>query len=265
MSSGIQYFVIDAFAEQPFEGNPAAVCLLDKPADARWMQLVAREMNLSETAFVSPRSGGFDLRWFTPTVEVELCGHATLASAHALWTRSEPVETSEVIFFTKSGELRATREAPVIALDFPAKPAALSPAPEGLVAALGCNPIWIGKSAFDYLCELESEAAVRALAPNLAALARVDARGVIVTARGSGRFDFISRFFAPRSGVDEDPVTGSAHCTLAPFWAARLNKREMLAWQASKRGGSVGVRLREARVELRGRAWTIAEGRLRAI
>ena len=265
-TSGIQYFVIDAFAERPFEGNPAAVCLLAEPADATWMKLVAREMNLSETAFLSPRadaSGRFDLRWFTPTVEVDLCGHATLASAHALWTKDAPSTDDVLTLFTRSGELCARRDGAWIQLDFPSNTAAPADPPDGLARALGRTPLWIGRSRFDYLCELESEADVRALEPDMAALARVEARGVIVTARGSGRFDFVSRFFAPASGVPEDPVTGSAHCTLGPFWSERLHKHELIAWQASKRGGLVKLSVRGERTLLQGQAWTIAEGRLR--
>ncbi len=254
------YFVIDAFAEQPFEGNPAAVCVLSEAADPIWMQLVAREMNMSETAFVSPRESGFDLRWFTPTVEVDLCGHATLASAHALWTMVKPCTDGELTFFTRSGELRARRAGEWITLDFPSTPASPCAAPDGLTRALGCTPRWIGKSRFDFLCELDSESSLRALEPDMAALARIEARGVIVTARGSGRFDFVSRFFGPASGVPEDPVTGSAHCTLGPFWAERLHKQDLLAWQASKRGGLVKVSVRGERTLLGGRAFKVAQG-----
>ena len=223
------YFVIDAFAEQPFQGNPAAVCLLDEPADEKWMQLVAREMNLSETAFVSPRKSGFDLRWFTPAVEVDLCGHATLASAHALWNQRSPIRDESLSFHTRSGELRARRDGEWIQLDFPTNPAVQTSAPDGFAQALGCTPHWVGKSRFDYLCLVESEAIVRALTPDFRALVRLGTRGVIVTARGSGRFDFVSRFFAPGAGIDEDPVTGSAHCTLGTFWSERLRKDDMLA------------------------------------
>ncbi len=256
------YFLIDAFAERPFEGNPAAVCLLGEPADEKWMQLVAREMNLSETAFVSPRKSGFDLRWFTPAVEVDLCGHATLATAHALWTKQSPIRDEVLSFHTRSGELRARREGDWVQLDFPSNPAAGVSAPDGLGAALGCTPQWIGKSRFDYLCLVDSEEIVRALTPDFPALVRLGTRGVIVTARGTGRFDFVSRFFAPGAGIDEDPVTGSAHCSLGPFWSERLHKHDLLAWQASKRGGLVKVGVRGERTLLGGRAFTIAEGTL---
>ena len=263
-SSNVPYFVIDAFAQRPFEGNPAAVCLLSAPADAKWMQLVAREMNLSETAFVSPRGAGFDLRWFTPTVEVDLCGHATLASAHALWNHGVSGASATLKFFTRSGELNARRDGDWIALDFPSTPAMEVEPPVELARGLGLIPSWVGQSRFDYLCELESEAEVRALAPDMALFAKIETRGVIVTARSSGDFDFVSRFFAPNAGVPEDPVTGSAHCTLGPYWAERLGKTDLVAWQASQRGGLVKVSVRGERVLLSGRAITIAEGRLRA-
>ncbi len=263
-SSNIPYFVIDAFAERPFEGNPAAVCLLSERADPKWMQLVAREMNLSETAFVSPRGAGFELRWFTPTVEVDLCGHATLASAHVLWNHGASVASASLKFFTRSGELSARRDGEWIVLDFPTEPATQAAAPDELVRGLGLIPSWVGKSRFDYLCELEDEVEVRSLSPDMAILARVETRGVIVTARSTGGFDFVSRFFAPGSGVPEDPVTGSAHCTLGPYWAERLKKTELVAWQASPRGGLVKVSVGGARTLLGGRAFTIAEGRLRA-
>ena len=263
-ASNIPYFVIDAFAERAFEGNPAAVCLLSERADPKWMQLVAREMNLSETAFVAPRGAGFELRWFTPTVEVELCGHATLASAHALWSHGVAGEHATVKFFTRSGELSARRDGDWIVLDFPSEPAVQAAAPEELSRGLMCTPLWVGRSRFDYLCELESEAQVRSLVPGMATLSRLETRGVIVTARSTGRFDFVSRFFAPSCGVPEDPVTGSAHCTLGPFWAERLQKTELVGWQASTRGGLVKVSVRGARTLLVGRAFTIAEGRLRA-
>jgi PhzF family phenazine biosynthesis protein len=227
------------------------------------MQLVVREMNLSETAFVSARATGFDLRWFTPTTEVDLCGHATLAAAHALWAKVVIDPHTTARFFTRSGELTAKRAGEGIALDFPTEAAAEVQAPDALVRALGVPILWVGASRFDYLCELESEAAVRGLVPDLPLLATVQARGVIVTARGSGRYDFVSRFFAPAAGVPEDPVTGSAHCTLGPHWAARLGRQELVGWQASTRGGLVGVTVRGARTQLVGRAFTIAEGRLR--
>jgi predicted PhzF superfamily epimerase YddE/YHI9 len=261
----VQLHQVDAFAERAFEGNPAAVCLLDAQREERWMQLVAREMNLSETAFLSPRGSaerGFDLRWFTPTVEVELCGHATLASAHVLWETGRLAQDATAHFHTRSGPLTAARRGEWIELDFPAKPVVESSPAPGLLESLGVRARFVGRSQFDYLVEFEDEALVRALRPNLSALREVEARGVIVTSRSSGDFDFVSRFFAPRSGVDEDPVTGSAHCSLGPYWRERLGKDDFLAHQASARGGRIRVGVRGARVLLAGKAVTVLRGEL---
>lgn len=260
---------VDAFAERPFTGNPAAVCVLDAPAEEGWMRDVAREMNLSETAFLHPRAGGgagdYDLRWFTPETEVQLCGHATLASAHVLWEDAHLPPGAEARFHTRGGLLLCRRgEGGWITMDFPAKPARPGEAPPGLAEALGAEPLSVGWSQYDCLVELESEAAVRALLPDLSRLRAVEARGVIVTARadeGTER-DFVSRFFAPRVGVDEDPVTGSAHCVLAPFWAGRLGRAELVGFQASRRGGTVRVHARGERVGLSGRAVTVMRGEL---
>src|SRR6266550_4255357 len=232
---GLRIVQVDAFASRPFSGNPAAVCILPGPRDERWMQDVAREMNLAETAFLHQENGGYRLRWFTPAVEVALCGHATLASAHVLW---------------EEGHLPATPPAPAAA-------------PPGLAAALRVGTRWIGRSKFDYLVEVDSEEAVRGLKPDLAALERVDARGIIVTSRAATPdFDFVSRFFAPQSGVPEDPVTGSAHCALAPYWSERLHRAELTGYQASPRGGVVRVRLAGDRVMLGGQAVTVLRGEL---
>lgn len=249
---------VDAFTDTAFSGNPAAVCVLPEPRSERWMQRVAAEMNLSETAFLGRRAdGAFDLRWFTPAVEVDLCGHATLASAHALWERGECDPAAPISFHTRSGALGARRRGTWIELDFPAVPAAPMDPPQGLVEALGAAPRYVGRSRFDYLVELESEAAVGGLRPNLRALGDLDARGVIVTAAaGAPGFDFVSRFFAPAAGVDEDPVTGSAHCCLGPYWQGRLGRAAFRARQLSARGGVVGVEVDGARVRLRGQAVT---------
>ena len=256
-------FYVDAFTATPFAGNPAAVCLLERAADERWMQDVAREMNLSETAFVHPVADGLGLRWFTPAVEVDLCGHATLASAHVLWGEGHLAPGAAARFHTKSGLLTARRSGDWIDLDFPATPATPAASPAGLAEALGVAPCAVGKSRFDYLVEVESESLVRGLAPDFAALARVEARGVIVTSRAEGgEYDFVSRFFAPRSGVPEDPATGSSHCALAPWWSAKLGKAEMVAFQASARGGVVRVRLAGDRVRLGGQAVTVLRGEL---
>jgi predicted PhzF superfamily epimerase YddE/YHI9 len=261
---GVPIVQVDAFANRPFGGNPAAVCILGEPRDDAWMQNVAREMNLAETAFLHPENDGYRLRWFTPASEVALCGHATLASAHVLWEDHHLPAGRQARFHTQSGLLTADRRGDWIDLDFPATPPAQSPAPPGLAAALRVGSRWVGRSKFDYLVELDSEDAVRELKPDLVALERVDARGVIVTSRATtAGFDFVSRFFAPRVGVPEDPVTGSAHCTLAPFWSERLARTEMTAFQASPRGGVVRVRLGGGdRVILGGQAVTVLRGEL---
>jgi PhzF family phenazine biosynthesis protein len=254
---------VDAFADRPYAGNPAAVCIMDGPRDEEWMRNVAAEMNLSETAFLHPAEDGWNLRWFTPAVEVALCGHATLASAHVLWQDEHLPFDAEARFHTQSGLLTAHLEGDWISMDFPAKPEQEAPAPEGLERALGVHPLYVGRSQFDWLVEVESEDVVRALTPDLGLLATVEARGVIVTAQGKGvEHDFVSRFFAPRAGVAEDPVTGSAHCVLAPFWARRLGRDELTGYQASRRGGVVRVRAAGDRVVLGGQAVTVMRGEL---
>lgn len=262
----LDLFQVDAFTARPFAGNPAAVCLLDGPRDPQWMQDVAREMNLSETAFLHPVGDGFALRWFTPAIEVELCGHATLASAHTLWETGVLAPDHQARFHTLSGLLTADRKGEWIELDFPARLVEKVEPPEGLAEALGAgakDPAFVGRSKYDYLLELSTEEAVRGLDPDHRRLATLPVRGVIVTARSSGEpFDFVSRFFAPGSGVDEDPVTGSAHCSLGPYWRGRLGRDEMLAHQASARGGDVRVRIEGDRVKLGGQAVTVLRGRL---
>lgn len=254
---------VDAFAERPFTGNPAAVCVMPGPRDEAWMQSVAMEMNLSETAFLHPEDDGWRLRWFTPAVEVALCGHATLASAHVLWEHAVLQPDDEARFHTKSGLLTCRRDGDLVWMDFPAKPESQSEPIAGLAEALGVTPVYVGRSQFDVLVEVASEADVRALQPDMGALRRVQARGVIVTARGEdGAYDFVSRFFAPAVGVDEDPVTGSAHCVLAPYWAAQLGRGELTGYQASRRGGTVRVRSIGERVHLGGRAVTVLRGEL---
>jgi PhzF family phenazine biosynthesis protein len=255
---------IDAFTDQPFRGNPAAVCLLDRERDAVWMQSVGSEMNLSETAFLLPRADGWSLRWFTPTIEVALCGHATLASAHALWEEKLLAANETARFHTKSGLLTAKKSGDWIDLDFPATREEKSDVPPGLLDSLGISkPRYVGRDKFDYLVEVDSEDEVRRLKPNHSALRQIPVRGVIVTSRASnGTYDFVSRYFAPGSGIDEDPVTGSAHCRLAPFWSERLGKKEFVAYQASPRGGMLRVRLDGDRVKLGGRAVTVLRGEL---
>jgi PhzF family phenazine biosynthesis protein len=254
---------VDAFTNRPFAGNPAAVCLLPAPRKAEWMQRVAREMNLPETAFLCRERDAFRLRWFTPAVEVDLCGHATLASAHVLWQEGhlQPNETAR--FQTRSGLLTAECRGDWIELDFPATPAEPCPAPDELVTALGTPLQFVGRNRFDYLALVESEERLRRLRPDFALLAKLAVRGFIVTARSAvPEFDFVSRFFAPASGVPEDPVTGSSHCCLGPFWGERLGKRELRAYQASERGGVIGIGLAGERVKLRGQAVTVLRGEL---
>lgn len=260
---GLRITQVDAFTNTPFAGNPAAVCLLPAPRDESWMQSVAREMNLSETAFLVKRDDGFALRWFTPAVEVALCGHATLASAHVLWEEGHLPPAHQAWFHTKSGLLTGDRAGEWIELDFPAKREEPAAAPPGLAEALGVTPKYVGKNQFDYLVEVDREDSVRRLAPNHAALATLPVRGVIVTSRASSPgYDFVSRFFAPGAGVPEDPVTGSAHCALGPFWQARLGKNDLVAYQASPRGGVVRVRVAGDRVKLGGQAVTVLRGEL---
>jgi PhzF family phenazine biosynthesis protein len=258
----IPLFHVDAFTDRPFAGNPAAVCLLPAWKPDQWLQAVGREMNLSETAFLVKKGDGFDLRWFTPKVEVDLCGHATLAPAHILWQQGHATG-DEIRFSTRSGILKAIRRGDDIELDFPLKPEAPAEAPPGLLQALCVSAGYVGKNQFDYLVEVQSEAALRGIAPDFKRLATVPVRGVIVTTRSADpRFDFVSRFFAPASGIDEDPVTGSAHCCLADFWKKRLNKSEFVAFQASARGGVVKVRVMKDRAFLGGKAVTVAKGEL---
>ncbi len=257
---------VDAFTAKPFGGNPAAVCIMTQPAEEKWMQNVAAEMNLAETAFLFRQDDGFNLRWFTPAVEVDLCGHATLASSHVLWEAGHLAETETARFYTKSGLLTATRQADGwIEMNFPALSANETIPPEGLLEALNAaNTVrFVGLSRHDYLVELEDESAVLALKPDITALKKVETRGVIVTSRASrAGFDCVSRFFAPAAGIDEDPVTGSAHCVLATYWCGKLGKASLQAYQASARGGVLGLRLEGDRVMLKGQAVTVLRGEL---
>jgi predicted PhzF superfamily epimerase YddE/YHI9 len=264
----MKIYQVDAFTGRRFAGNPAGVCLLDRPGDETWMRQVAREMNLSETAFLHREEEVYRLRWFTPTVEVDLCGHATLASAHILWETATlpPEETAR--FVTRSGELAARRRGDWIELDFPSEPPTATSPPAGLTASLGVEPLWIGRNRLDWLVEIGAEGDLRRLDPDFRALRAVPLggqveRGVIVTTRAtSPGFDFISRYFAPAAGIDEDPVTGSTHCCLGPFWGERLAKNDLVAYQASARGGTVKIRLGEERVFLSGQAVTVLRGEL---
>jgi PhzF family phenazine biosynthesis protein len=257
--------IVDAFTDKPFSGNPAAVCLLDSPADETWMTLVAREMNLSETAFLHPIEGGWSLRWFTPKVEVKLCGHATLASAFTLWETGVVDAVETLRFHTLSGWLTCRRVDEWIEMDFPAKVCEPCPAPVGLADALGCELVTCGLNGMDCLVEVADEKTLRALQPDFTALAKLPVRGVIATCSSEAKeFDFISRFFAPAAGVNEDPVTGSAHCALGPYWQAKLGLSDFTAYQASERGGIVKVGMRGERVLLRGQAVMMSKVKLRA-
>jgi PhzF family phenazine biosynthesis protein len=260
---GLEIYQVDAFTGQPFKGNPAGVCILAAPRESAWMQNVAREMNLSETAFLHVEADAFSLRWFTPAVEVELCGHATLASAHILFETGRLAPEATARFRTLSGMLAAARRGAEIELDFPATLPEPAVAPEGLAEALGVAPRHVARSRFDYLVEVGSEDDVRRMQPDFRILKTLPVRGVIVTSRASsGDCDFVSRFFAPGAGIDEDPVTGSAHCCLGPFWSRRLGKTDLVAFQASERGGLLRVRVAGERVRLAGRAVTVIRGEL---
>jgi PhzF family phenazine biosynthesis protein len=260
----IPIYVVDAFTNERFSGNPAAVCLLSAPMPEEWMQKVAAEMNLSETAFLSPHKNGYLLRWFTPNAEVDLCGHATLASAHILWELGKVDPDEMISFYTKSGILTTRKDGEWIQMDFPSEPPApIAAYPDELVEALGVEPLFVGRNRFDYLIEIESEQQLRELQPNFTLLQQVKTRGVIVTGRSSTeKFDFFSRCFFPAIGVPEDPVTGSAHCCLGPYWETKLGKSLLIAYQASKRGGVVKVKVNHDRVGLSGQAVAVWKGEL---
>ena len=261
----VPLFHVDAFTDRPFSGNPAAVCLLPSWKEDHWLQTVGREMNLSETAFLVQNADGFDLRWFTPKAEVDLCGHATLASAHVLWQQGIANSTEAIRFSTKSGILKAVRMGDAIELDFPLEPDEPADPPANLLPGLGVSARYVGKNRIDYIVEVESEQVLRQVAPDFKLLGTVPCRGVIVASRSADpKFDFASRAFFPRLGVDEDPVCGSAHCCLGAFWRKRLGKSEFLAYQASARGGVVKVRLEGDRVRMSGQAVTVLRGELLA-
>lgn len=256
---------VDSFTTDAFRGNPAAVCLPREEVSVAWMQAVAAEMNLSETAFVRRRAeGDFSIRWFTPTVEVPLCGHATLAAAHVLWEEQLASLEEPIILHAQSGLLTARREDTWICLDFPTLPVEPCAIPDRLPEALGCRPLSVHRNRFGtHLVELDSEKTVQDLDPDIARLAREPFSVCIVTAASdSVEYDFVSRFFGPGLGIDEDPVTGSAHCSLGPFWAERLGKAELMAHQLSKRGGIVRVRVRDDRMDILGQAVTVLRGEI---
>ncbi len=256
---------IDAFTDEPFKGNPAAVLLLTEDKPTEWMQLVAAEMNLSETAFVRPIEDGYSLRWFTPVAEVDLCGHATLASAHALWEGGQVDRHDPIVFQTLSGSLSATQNEGWIELNFPSEPESECELPDALRDGVGVPIQYCGKNRLDYIVEVESELAVRNLQPVWSEFEKIKTRGIIVTSRAdTSDYDFISRAFFPSLGIQEDPVTGSAHCGLAPYWAKKLGKKDFYAFQASPRGGNLKVSLQDDRVILAGQAVNVLEGTIKA-
>jgi PhzF family phenazine biosynthesis protein len=268
--------VVDAFTADPYRGNPAGICILPTPVSDEWMQSIAIEMNHAETAFLVKTTDGYDLRWFTPGGEVDLCGHATLASAHYLWETGALAAGKQARFHTRSGLLTADRldadrllldSQPWIELDFPSEPAQPASTPANLAVMIGAEPLFVGRNRMDYLVELKDEATVRNLKPDFKQIAALsgaeDVRGIIITAAGaSGEADIVSRCFYPRFNIDEDPVTGSAHCAIAPYWMPRFGKQEIVAYQASPRGGWLRLRLTGDRVKLRGQAVTTLRGEL---
>jgi PhzF family phenazine biosynthesis protein len=256
-----KFYQVDAFTQEPFSGNPAVVCLPDEPLGAIAMQNIAREMNLSETAFLQKQEDGYSLRWFTPGAEVDLCGHATLASAHILWEQGALGQDEQAVFHTRSGILTAENEAGLIKMNFPALGHEPATAPKELLAALGIVPIDTRKFGKKFLFEVASEAEIHQLQPDFSALKKMPGRGVVITSLSeSTELDFVSRYFAPWVGVDEDPVTGSNHCCLGPYWGERLGKKTLTAYQASARGGKIEIELLGGRVSLGGYAVTVLQG-----
>jgi len=260
---GLAIYHVDAFTDKLFAGNPAGVCILPEHRDDAWMQNVAMEMNLSETAFLRKREDGYGLRWFTPVSEVDLCGHATLASAHILWEMGILTPGEEARFHTRSGLLTARQQGEWIEMDFPSLPDRKVGVPRGLAQALGAHPKYFGRSRFDFIAELDSEKTIRKLKPDFTKICKLPIRGLIVTAKATTEpYDFVSRFFAPKVGINEDPVTGSAHSVLGPYWKSRLKKNELLAYQASRRGGVIRVRVGDRRVFIGGKAITALKSEL---
>lgn len=253
----MKLYQVDAFTDKLFKGNSAGVCILDKQISEEMMQSIAMEMNLSETAFLLKQDNGFNLRWFTPESEVDLCGHATLASAHILWEEGYLDQNEQAIFYTKSGVLKAFKDGEYITLDFPLELAQQVNPPDDLIKAFNVPFLYAGKNRMDYIIEVENEEVIKALKPDFELLKRVKARGVIVTSASSNpEYDFVSRFFAPRVGINEDPVTGSAHCCLGPYWSNKLKKDSLIAYQASKRGGILKLRILKERIHIGGKAVT---------
>jgi len=259
----MKIYQVDAFAAKPFKGNPACVCLMNSEKSEEWMQNVAMEMNLSETAFLTKSKDGFDLRWFTPTTEVDLCGHATLASAHIIWETGILPRDAQAKFYTKSGLLSAVKDGDWIEMNFPKVPQEECEPFDELYMGLGVRPSYVGRSNRDYLIEVESEEIVKGAKPDFEQLRAVDSDGFIITSVSQTTdYDFVSRFFAPRLGVNEDPVTGSAHCVLGPYWAEKLLKQELIGLQASKRTGVVKLKVQRVRINIIGKAVTVFKGDL---
>lgn len=244
---------------KPFSGNPAAVCMLKEDINDQLKQDIASEMNLSETAFILPCDEGLCLRWFTPTTEVDLCGHATLAAAHILWEIGVKDKNEAVRFHTRSGVLPVRKRRGFIEMEFPREDVVKTDCPREIKEGLDAEILFCGRNRMDYLVEVDSEDGLRSLAPDMASLEKLDSRGLIVTSR-SGEYDFVSRFFAPQSGIPEDPVTGSAHCALGPYWSEKLEKSGLRAFQASRRGGKIYVGVTNDKVTLGGNAVTVMSG-----
>lgn len=260
----MEIFLVDAFASAPFTGNPAAILPLDGPVTDEWMQAIAMEMNQAETAFLWPEEEAYRLRWFTPSVEVDLCGHATLAAASLLWESDRLPAGEEAVFLTRSGTLRCSQAGTSIRMNFPAEPVAEQPAPTDPLTLFRAPAVWYGANRMDHLAILADETAVRTAVPDMTAIRELECRGLIITAKADeGRdYDFVSRFFAPQSGVPEDSVTGSAHCGLAPLWSERLRRTNLRGYQSSRRGGYVEMEMRGDRVILGGHAITTLHGHL---
>ena len=256
----MQIYQVDSFTDKPFSGNPAGVCILQEPKSEEWMRLIAMEMNLSETAFLVKQEEGYSLRWFTPRVEVDLCGHATLASAHILWQKGYLQNNEPANFHTKSGLLTCVKKQDWIEMNFPSNPDEKIGVRPDFEKAFGVKIKYLGKSRFDYIAELESEKDVRNTVPNFEMLIKLPARGIMITSISESKeYDFVSRFFAPNVGVTEDPVTGSAHTTLGPFWSRKLSKNELIAYQASERGGILKLNVKKDRIYIAGQAITVLE------
>ncbi|MFJ7931337.1 PhzF family phenazine biosynthesis protein [Peribacillus sp. NPDC096448] len=255
--------IINTFTDQPFKGNPAAVCLLTGESDSEWMQRMAKEINMPVTAFIHLHKAEWQLRWFTPSIEIPICGHGTLASSFFLWGKGYVPRDRPIVYQTKSGLLTARFVHGMVQLEFPPLIEQETAVPESLIKALGVVPAYVGQSKWDYLVEVQSEEIVRNMKPDIGSIAQLPIRGVIVTSRSdSGEYDFVSRFFSPAQGLDEDHVTGSAHCCLGPYWKRKLDKSSFIAYQASERGGLLKVEVTEDTVKLSGHAVTIFEGSL---